>query len=485
MTGPLRRAVGELVGSAALLPESALEGWPAGPPPPQAIVAPGSEEEVARVLARATAEGWRVLPAGLCTWMEGAGTPEVDLILSTRRLSGMADYEPSDLTFSAGGGIPWSTLSAATRSNGQWLPLDPPGHGRGTLGAAAATGVSGPLKHAYGAPRDHILGLTLVSGDGRILKWGGRVVKNVAGFDVTRLSVGSWGTLGIITSVSARLFPVPEEEVTLLLPGPSAEALLALARDLAGSPLPFAAVELLDPLPPHLSTVRGAGGDGDGDMPVRRGGEAEPGRAAVALRLLGSAAQVAEMEARVVREVGESASESRGRLRLKSAESRAFHETLSEWEGGAALVLRLSLLPSRLERLLEEVRDLLPDLSAATGPGPAGEGAGGHWQGDGSPESRISEGPRLAVHVGWGVLRVAVPAISRGSETRDAVVRRLAGLRERLEAEGGSLTVSRGPADLMKVVKPWGTPGPEQSLMRGLKAEFDPSGILAPGRLGI
>jgi len=478
MTEALRRAVAAVAGDGALLPESALDGWPAGRRRPAAVVAPASEEEMARLLATATAEGWRVLPAGLSTWMDGAGVPEVDLILSTRRLESLVDYEPSDLTFTAGGGVPWKALAAATRDKGQWLPLDPPGQGRGTLGALAATGVSGPLRHAYGSPRDHVLGLTLISGDGRILRWGGRVVKNVAGFDVTRLSIGSWGTLGIITSVSARLFPLPEKDVTLLLPGPSAEALLPLARELAGSALPFSAVELLDPVTPLPSgpAERWGGGGAEGERPVKGDGE---GRAAVALRLLGSAPQVEEMEGKVAATVAGTLTGSRSWWRLEGSESVAFSDALGEWEVGAALVLRLGLLPSRLPRALEEAGEILRRLSGV--PSQGGEREGGRRGAGGTAFG----GPRLAAHVGWGVVRVAVPSIPAGSVPMGTLAGELGALRRRLEADGGSLVLSRAPLDLMEEVGAWGAPGPEIALMRGLKAEFDPSGILAPGRFGV
>jgi glycolate oxidase FAD binding subunit len=212
------------------------------------VVAPSSVEELATLLTRASQEGWRVLPAGQGTWLDGGGPAEFDVIVSTRRLDTIEEYEPADLTFTAGAGLKLSSLSEATRTNGQWLPLDPPGGARGTLGAAVAIGVSGPLRYLYGTTRDHILGLSMVAGDGRVLRWGGRVVKNVAGFDLTRLSIGSWGSLGVITSVSARLFPVPESDVTLVLSGPDADSLLPAASWMAHSGLPLAALELLDPL---------------------------------------------------------------------------------------------------------------------------------------------------------------------------------------------------------------------------------------------
>ena len=250
MTASIRTVLESLVSPQVLLPESELERFRTGPGEeglPAAVLAPGAEEELAALLARASEEGWKVLPAGLGQWLEGGGPAEVQLVVSTRRLQKVHEYNPADLTFTAGAGLTLSALRGTTEPNGQWLPLNPPGGWEGTLGAALATGVGGSLRHLYGTARDHVLGLTLVAGDGRILRWGGKVVKNVAGFDVTRLCLGSWGSLGLITSVSARLFPVPEKDATLVFSGSDIRALLSAARAMALSSLPLASVEVLDP----------------------------------------------------------------------------------------------------------------------------------------------------------------------------------------------------------------------------------------------
>lgn len=458
MSGQIRAALKEILPAGAVLPEGASVRWPADVPSPEAVVAPTSEAQVAEVMDRATREGWKVLPGGLCTWLDGGGTPEVDLVVSTRNLSRMQSYEPADLTFTAGAGVPWKALGETTRVSGQWLPLDPPGMGTGSLGGLVATGTSGPLRHAYGAPRDHILGVTLVSGDGRILRWGGRVVKNVAGFDITRLSIGSWGALGVITSVSARLFPLPEVDRTILLRAPSAEDLLPVAREMALSPLPFSAVELLDP----LSAVWPFQGNEPGERVrrphPRRGGEpAENAGAGLVLRILGSEAQVREMEARVrVKLSGPGKAAGESLLVLRDEESLAFHETLAEWETGAVIVLRLSLLPSIMRTSLEEVRE----VGARFGP------------------------LDVAAHMGWGVVRVAFAAAPAEEGDRKALADALTALRTRLEAGGGGLVVSQAPRSLLEAVGAWGQGGGEGRLMRGLKEEFDPAGILSPGRFG-
>jgi len=394
-------------------------------------------------MAMASREGWKVLPAGQGSWLGGGGSVEADLVVSTRRMAAIREYEPADLTFTAEAGITLSSLGEATAANGQWLPIDPPGGGTGSLGAAVSLGVSGPLGQLYGTPRDHILGLSMVSGDGRVLNWGGRVVKNVAGFDLTRLTIGSWGTLGIITSVSARLFPVPEADVTLVLRGPDAPSLLPAANSMIGSGLPIAAMELLDPFPglekaPEHGQGRGAG---------------------LALRLLGSRAQVEEMESRIRSVL---AGEGTGWTGVEGEESRGLQDRLAGWEEGADLVLRLALFPSQLGSLFQESVELL-------------DGRGG-IRGSGTPVVRTSAG------IGAGVLRVAVSgAPSQGAELENWAVA-LISLRNRLEGGGGSLTLSTAPPALSAKVGAWGSVGDEASLLKGIKDQFDPQGVLAPGR---
>lgn len=445
----IRKSVASLLPAQAVLPEDALGPWPGDVEPPAAYLAPGTEEEMARLLQRASQDGWRVLPAGAGSWLKGWGTPEVDLVVSTLRLKEMGTYEPADLTFTAGAGMPVRDLYEATAANGQWLPLDPPGFGKGTLGALVAGGVAGPLKQGYGSPRDHILGLTLVSGDGRILRWGGRVVKNVAGFDVTRLSIGSRGGLGIITSVSARLFPLPNEDWTLLVGGPSASDLLLLGRELARSSMPISALELVDPV---ARLARGGKDEG-----ARSGGD-RGRRAALVIRLLGTGEQLQAMADRVL-EMSESLGGESAEV-LKGEESRGLHGELESWEEGAELVVRLSLLPKRLGTLLDRGRDLAGRLGL-------------------DPELEMA----AAAHVGWGVLRLAFrrPLAEEGGWEPAAGV--LLDFRRRLEEEGGSLMVSHAPHGILREMGARGGADPVRTLVRGLKKTFDPAGILVPGRL--
>ena len=150
----------------------------------------------------------RVRGAG--TWLS-AGRPVADgAVLSLADHRGITEYVPGDLTLTARAGTPLSEIAAATAAHDQWLPLDPWGGDAGTIGATVSTATAGPHSFAMGLPRDVVLGLECVTGSGAVVRPGGRVVKNVAGFDLTRLLVGSWGTLGVITEVTVRLRARPK-----------------------------------------------------------------------------------------------------------------------------------------------------------------------------------------------------------------------------------------------------------------------------------
>lgn len=175
---------------------------------------------------------------GRGTWLD-AGRPVVaSESVSTRELTGITEYVPGDLTLTARAGTTLEEIRLATAEHRQWLALDPHGSDQGTLGATIATASAGPLSTSFGTPRDLMLGVEFVSGDGVIVRGGGRVVKNVAGFDLTRLLTGSWGTLGVITEATVRLHARPEadESIAVRLEG---EAGVARARELLRH-LPFA-----------------------------------------------------------------------------------------------------------------------------------------------------------------------------------------------------------------------------------------------------
>ena len=207
-------------------------------------IAPGSPDAVALLLGTAHQEGWRVRVEGAGTWLPSDAP--ADLALTTRRLDRVPAVEPQDLTATAEAGIGLDQLRQQLADRGAWLAIDPPGLAGRTLGSTVATATAGPLRQGFGPVKDHLLGVTFVTGDGRMVQSGGRVMKNVAGYDLTRLQAGGFGAFGVIVLVHLRLRALPRADVTHVLEG-SRDELTQIAEDIAAAGLTPAALELVSP----------------------------------------------------------------------------------------------------------------------------------------------------------------------------------------------------------------------------------------------
>jgi glycolate oxidase FAD binding subunit len=260
------------------------------------------------------------------------------------------------------------------------------------------------------------------------------VVKNVAGFDLLKLVTGSWGTLGVITSVTMRVHPVPAIDRSLLYKGADPMEGAALACRLATAPLSLAAVELLVP------------GDGESG--------ANSSSPLVAVRILESVDGADEAERIVSERAGMPPVQ-----RLEGEKSAAIFANVRAMEDGAELVLRLSLLPSRLPELVEMTSRLSGLYDPTAG-----------W------------GMRLAAHAHTGVLRVMIARMIRSDDGLDQATVVLGVLRRSLEAEGGSLVVSQGPPEIVGAMGAWGESGQVAPFTAGIQAAFDPASILAQER---
>lgn len=199
--------------------------------------------ELAPRLADAHERGAAVRVVGSSTWLHAGRPVTADQTIDTRDTAGVVEYTPGDLVITVGAGTTLEEIAAITGEHNQWLALDPFGSDRGTIGATVATASSGPLASGVGRVRDLTLGLTVLASDGSAVRAGGHVVKNVAGFDLVRLQVGAWGTLGVITEVSLRLHARPEIDETV---GVVLEGDADLARLTLGMPaLSLLALELV------------------------------------------------------------------------------------------------------------------------------------------------------------------------------------------------------------------------------------------------
>lgn len=282
------------------------------------LTAPSSAADVQELVRGALARSAPLRIRGAGTWMDAGAPVQSAETLALGRLSGIVDYVPGDLTLTARAATPLSEIASVTGAEGQWLALDPVGSPHGTLGATIATGSSGALAAGFGPVRDAVLGLEVVTGAGTVVRGGGRVVKNVAGFDLCRLFTGAWGTLGVITEATVRLraLPVEERTVAIELRDEVLDELLARLRQLPFTPL---AAQLIAPsLSSHLDLG---------------------GRAALLLRLGGNP-QSLDAQVRAISALGE-----------VFATSPEVWQALRTTEPAGSAVLRLSRAPARLSGL--------------------------------------------------------------------------------------------------------------------------------------
>lgn len=211
------------------------------------IISPRSIGEVSEVMKLASSEGWPVVPVGAMTWRNaGQILRRANIALRTERLNRIIEHEPADLIAVTEAGVTLRDFNDTLAQSGQWLPLDPPNEGPATIGGVVASGLGGAQQFGYGPPRKHVIGMKVVRADGSLIKVGGRVVKNVAGYDLCKLFTGSYGTLGVIVEVNFKLRPLPFNTSTTIVSG-TREELLAGARRVIDARLFPVALELLSP----------------------------------------------------------------------------------------------------------------------------------------------------------------------------------------------------------------------------------------------
>ena len=311
-------------------------------------VAPASPDATALLLGTAREEGWRVRIEGTGSWLQ-TDAP-ADLALTTRRLDRIPAIQPQDLVATAEAGIGCDVLRQQLADRGAWLALDPPGLAGRTLGSVVATATAGPLRHGFGPVRDHLLGVTFVTGDGRVIQSGGRVMKNVAGYDLTKLEAGGFGAFGVIVLVHLRLRALPRADMTLVLEG-AREDLAQVADDIRSAGLAPAALELVSPA------------------------LARRERWVLAVRLAGSAALVAEDEAGLRAATGGGG----GRFEaLRADEAHAFWMRAAEALATRPVTFRIGGLPDSSDELLDLLQHQVGDEWVSASPG-----AGAiRWAGD-------------------------------------------------------------------------------------------------------
>lgn len=213
--------------------------------PPSCIVYPRSQQQLAAVIATAHSNNWRVLPCGNSSKLNWGGLVKgIDVVVSTERINQLIEHAVGDLTITVEAGMKFSDLQGLLAKSRQFLALDPTAPELATIGGIVATGDTGSLRQRYGSVRDQLLGITFVRADGQVAKAGGRVVKNVAGYDLMKLLTGSYGTLCFISQLTFRVYPLAEASGTVVLTG-TAEAVSQAADILRGSALTPVQADLL------------------------------------------------------------------------------------------------------------------------------------------------------------------------------------------------------------------------------------------------
>jgi len=240
--------LGDIVGAANVTDEPArLAAYEVDGVRPSAAARPGTAEEVAELVKLAVAEKLAVIPMGARTKL-GIGMPPAryDLAIDMTRLDRVISYDPGDLTLSVETGIPLAKLAATLTEHKQFVPLAVPFYERATIGGTLASGVDSPLRQMYGTARDFVLGMEFVTGDGALAKSGGRVVKNVSGYDLHKLMLGAIGSLGIVTRVNLKTFPLAAESRSWLAGFTRAEDAFAFADSIHKSPIAPQTLEIFD-----------------------------------------------------------------------------------------------------------------------------------------------------------------------------------------------------------------------------------------------
>ena len=411
-------------------------------------ITPGTPEEVLDAVAEALAEGTRLEILGAGTKRNYGRPVEAGQRLSLSRLAGITLYEPNELVMTARPGTPLAEIEASLDENNQQLAFEPADYGPllagsegvgeaggATIGGIFACDLSGPRRIAAGAARDHILGVKAVSGRAEAFKSGGRVVKNVTGYDMSKLLTGSFGTLAVMTEVTFKVLPAPHDSRTVVIPGLDDRAALdAMTKALAGPWEVTAAAHLPKPLAQRSWVARIAGAN-----------------AATVLRLEGPAPSVAARAEGL----------GKGLADLGPAGELAHADTRALWR---------------------EIRDVHPLVSLpALGPGcevwrisaPPSEAA--------AITERIAGNLRTLAFYDWGggLIWLAVGALDDMAATKRAAIVRAA-----IGDAGGHGTLIRADAETRRTV-PVFQPQPDAlaGLTRRVKENFDPKGILNAGRM--
>ncbi|MGF1515283.1 MAG: FAD-binding oxidoreductase [Elainellaceae cyanobacterium] len=402
-----------------------LSGAAAAAFQPAGVVYPETQDELAEVMVLAAAEGWSLLPFGSGSKLAWGGlTQPVQLGVSTARLNRVIEHAIGDLTLTAEAGTALSTLVPQLQAQRQCLGFNPAYPQQATLGGAVATADTGWMRQRYGGIRDMLIGVSLVRADGQRAKAGGRVVKNVAGYDLMKLMTGSWGSLAVISEVTFRVYPQSEASKTLVIVGEAHDLDLLLAQILKSGLTPTG-LSLINSSP--LSHLNHDSASHPGVLvrfqSVTIGVETQADTLIQVAEGLGLSVAIAVDEAEVALWQ---------RLELLRARSPQ----------GTGVTAKVGLLPANAIATLKQLEAMTTVTAAIT-------------------------------HVGSGLGWVHLDLQNIGQ---------VAAIRQIYQQQGGFLSIMEAPANWKPNLDIWGYSGGALPLMQRIKQRFDPEGRLSPGR---
>jgi glycolate oxidase FAD binding subunit len=401
---------------------------------PSLLIKPRTGEETSKIIKIIAQYQLKLLPRGGGTQLHQGGQPgDIDILLETTAVNRLLEHEAPDLTCHVEAGMTLGQLQEHLAIKGQQLALDPPNAESATIGGLLATNASGPKRLRYGSARDLVIGLKVVQADGEITRSGGRVVKNVAGYDLNKLYIGSYGTLGVIIEANFKLHPIPHHEKTLLFTFTRCEEAMDTAIALIQSPLLPCAIELIAQGERARSLFRSAFPDNGYTLAV----DFENSTIAMA-RQINETHKIAN------------AHHPFDSNELEGHEQKRFWQTVRQQMQGT-LTCKICLPISRTASYIHEMENICQ-------------------------QQRLTA--TIVAHAGNGILYAELSPYNQEKQ----IVTAIAELRQLAQTFKGSLVVECCPTQVKQQLSVWGEPRSDFYLMQRIKQQFDPRGLFVSGR---
>ncbi|MBE9062594.1 FAD-binding oxidoreductase [cf. Phormidesmis sp. LEGE 11477] len=391
--------------------------------PPECLALPRTTQELAQVMTLAAEQNWRVLPVGQASKLGWGGfAKDIDIVLSTARLNRIVEHAVGDFTVTVEAGLQLSDLAEVLAKEGQFLAVDPAFPDQATVGGIVATADTGSLRQRYGGLRDMLIGVQFVRYDGKLARAGGRVVKNVAGYDLMKLMTGGYGTLGVLSELTFRLYPVQAVSRSLVLIG-TVEAIAQTAAEIRLSGLTPVAFDITLENPPTSESIP--------ENPV-----------ALVARFQGIAAGVSEQSERLM-EIA-----NKYQLAVQQLDQVAdteYWQKAATWVRADTVLCKVGMKPSAIAPLVEKLK--------------------------------VSSDAHARLHGGSGLGWVQWPMT-----TETDIVQEIEWTRSHCQQNGGFLSLLQAPTALKQSIDIWGYAGNALQVMIDIKQKFDPQRLLSPGR---